>query len=383
MTEERPEHSPLGASGAYRWMNCPGSNTLMTKFGGIDEPSEYALEGTAAHAAAEHCLDEDNQLDTWEIVGQEFLGYKVGQEMASGVQLYLDEVRSHLETDQTVMFLVEVPIDTDDHQLLYGTLDAAVIEVERKHVVLRDFKYGFMPVEVEENAQLMYYAFGLLRQYPWIETVDLGIVQPRGFHEDGPIRRWFTTAEHIIEWGENELLPAMLHAETDTTTISLGGHCHFCPVKLVCPKMKTMYAAAAQAEIGDAKELDNDQLGADYGAGKRVTEYIKAVEEEAFRRNSTGSAVPGTKLVTKQAKRVWNKGVEKIFKKKFGDKCHETPKFKSPAKMELLGSSARKLVAEHAYKPHTGLTIALADDKRVAVKVKPAKEVFAHATGEE
>lgn len=28
-TEQRPAHSPLGASSAERWMNCPGSVALL------------------------------------------------------------------------------------------------------------------------------------------------------------------------------------------------------------------------------------------------------------------------------------------------------------------------------------------------------------------
>src|SRR5580765_4761035 len=63
---ERPAHSPLGASGAERWMNCPGSVSLLKLVSpGVesDEP-EYRTHGTAAHQLLAHCLTE--KLDAWE-----------------------------------------------------------------------------------------------------------------------------------------------------------------------------------------------------------------------------------------------------------------------------------------------------------------------------
>ena len=64
-------HSPLGASSAERWMNCPGSVALIQalKLEGTDDP-EYRKMGTAAHAAAAHITLND--MDAWEVVGQKF-----------------------------------------------------------------------------------------------------------------------------------------------------------------------------------------------------------------------------------------------------------------------------------------------------------------------
>lgn len=44
-------HAKLSASGAKKWMNCPGSITLEEQI--REKPSEYAAEGTAAHALGE------------------------------------------------------------------------------------------------------------------------------------------------------------------------------------------------------------------------------------------------------------------------------------------------------------------------------------------
>ena len=44
-------HAKLSASGAKKWMNCPGSILLESQV--EERPSEYAAEGTTAHALGE------------------------------------------------------------------------------------------------------------------------------------------------------------------------------------------------------------------------------------------------------------------------------------------------------------------------------------------
>lgn len=47
-------HALLSASSAHRWLNCPPSAKAVE--GVADAPSDAALQGTAAHALAEHKL---------------------------------------------------------------------------------------------------------------------------------------------------------------------------------------------------------------------------------------------------------------------------------------------------------------------------------------
>src|SRR6202789_4739697 len=97
--ENRPAHSPLGASAAERWMNCAGSVALIKQLNiqeDTDEP-EYRGLGIAAHEAAAHCLK--NGMDAWEVMGEKFHNYEVDQNMAQAIQVYIDVVRPDMEKE--------------------------------------------------------------------------------------------------------------------------------------------------------------------------------------------------------------------------------------------------------------------------------------------
>src|SRR5208282_3610174 len=162
MTEERPAHSKLGASGAERWMNCPGSVALLSelKLPESDEP-EYRKLGTAAHEVACICLR--NAFDAWELIGQTYICL-VDEDMVDAVQMYLDECRSLPEGDTFIEYHVDAP---EFHHDFYGTTDFACVSGTTLYV--RDYKHGMgIAVDVENNPQIMYYAFGVLRHHPEI-----------------------------------------------------------------------------------------------------------------------------------------------------------------------------------------------------------------------
>lgn len=73
---------------------------------------------------------------------------------------------------------------------VYGTADAVVWQPEKKALHVVDLKYGAgVPVEVNNNLQLMIYALAALLTMNYnAETVTITIVQPRCPHPQGPIR---------------------------------------------------------------------------------------------------------------------------------------------------------------------------------------------------
>ncbi len=84
-------HSILGASGAHRWMNCPGVIRLTKDMPEIK--SSYAKEGTDAHALGEYCLKmgfrQTSQVTTVPVKKPED-AFDITQDMREAVQVYLD-----------------------------------------------------------------------------------------------------------------------------------------------------------------------------------------------------------------------------------------------------------------------------------------------------
>lgn len=368
---ELPEHSPLGASAADRWMNCPGSIALLKKFGMPEtEEPDYTKQGTAAHAAASKCLLEG--LEAWEVVGEKFGDIECDVEMSEAIATYLEVCRPLKDIPHGQVY-IERHLTSRKHALMYGTVDFGVVADSLLNIV--DYKHGIgVPVEVEDNPQLKYYAYLILQDHPDVRRVVMRVVQPRAIHPDGPVRRWETTAEAIHEWVEAEVIPAMHAAEIDDSYMA-GKHCRFCPAKIVCPLLKGVFEAMATYNKPPA-EMDDGALGREYQMIELVKMRIKALEAETLRRLMLCRDVEGTKLVHKRADRVFRDGAKPVFEGAFGPAAFTVPELRSPAQMEKL-PGAKELVREWAYTPESGLTVALASDKRVAVKPQTAQEAFA------
>lgn len=400
-------HSPLGASGAERWMNCVGSVALIKRFREIltalgipeeDDP-DYRREGTAMHEAGEHCLRLG--LDTWEIVGQTFNDTVIDQPMADAIQTYLDQCRADM--DKAVVFYIEYPVSSPVHPDFYGSADFVAVLALKNRVAMadvgldpseclkiKDLKGGEgIVVEPEDNPQMKYYGFGVIDEIERKSAiklrddlrVELEIVQPRAFHVDGPIRSWSTTVGEIKAWVHNVLVPAMHATELDDT-LEAGPWCRFCPAKLVCPLLTSLFRAACVANPKEVVNYGNESLARSWGYAKAVKFYLKALEDETFRRLNMGNNVGFegiAKLVPKKSNRVWNTDAKDEAKAKFKDDAFTKPELKSPAELEKLSPAAKLFVKEYAHHPDTGLTVAAWDDSKPAVKVQTTQEAFGAA----
>lgn len=360
-------HSPLGASGAERWMNCPGSVTLLKNLDlpESDDPS-YRETGTAMHEAGEHCLRQG--LDAWEIVGETFNNVEITDNLATAIQVYLDVCRRYM--DFATVFGIEEHVSSPVHPDFYGTADfwAFVTATGRPAAktmadppapgdkfVMLDLKGGEgIIVEPDDNPQIKYYAFGVVdgweRQigmelHPDI-PVELGIAQPRAYHPSGEtIRTWPTTVGAIKAWVHDVLVPAMNATETDNF-LDTGPWCRFCPAKLVCPMLTALFKAAATADPKQIVHFTDEQAAENYRQIEAVKFYLKALQDDAFRRLNAGhsEAFEGVaKLTYKKSDRVFNAKVTvddkevpivDALRAKFGDEAFTDPTPKTPAQIE-------------------------------------------------
>ncbi|QEF98179.1 PD-(D/E)XK nuclease superfamily protein [Stieleria maiorica] len=362
-------HSKFSASGTDRWLACPAS---------VEEPSveskssEYAAEGTVAHALAEHCWMLG--VPPSEFIGQPRScdGYTItiDTEMAEAVQIYLDVLEDATESATGV---VETRIEHSKLAGFGGTLDFGV--PAQQHII--DFKYGAgVTVEAEGNAQLSSYAllFCDYFQNGRILDTEITIVQPRTNHPDGPIRSWKADREYLADFYErvskviNGVRAEELHA---------GDHCRWCPRAVNCPELSELTLRMAKSDF-DADQMTPDKAAEVLAMRKAVKTYIEGVEAWVKGRLELGDSIPGYKLVDTYHNRKYaideNEIVRRCRNKKFGKKQIYETRLMSPAQLEKV--VGKELVTGMVERPHKGTTVVPESDRRKAVERKPASEEF-------
>lgn len=372
-----PEHSPLGASSAERWMNCSGSVALIHALKTGEQPDEeepdYRRDGVEAHSLAAFCLE--GNLDCWEAPLDRFPS--LTPDMMEAVQVYLDFTRALPGRYRFIETRVHRP---EFHPMFYGTLDFIAVSPGEDALDIADYKHGEgILVEVEDNPQLQYYAYGYIaedrKEFPDEMRVRLHVCQPRGQHPAGPIRTWDTSAGAIRGWAREILRPAMDRTINDRF-LSVGSWCRFCPAKLICPAMTALADEFTYRREAPLQQMPPELIGDLYEKAQVLKMLLKAVETETSRRVLGGDPVPGVKAVMKRTDRAFKE--EAPLETAFGDDAWQPRKPVSPAQAEKL-ANGKEFVAEWAFTPEAGLTIALDSDKRAAVAVKSGAETFGAA----
>lgn len=365
------EHSPLGASGASRWMNCPGSIRLASLLPADSDDAGFpAAEGTAAHQVLEMSIRAD--AEPWEFAGTvievDQWEFTVGPEMVASVTNALDYVHTTIGSIPRSRIEAEVQMTSETHRLARGTSDVVVVpqdpEFGAAHVF--DLKYG-QGIVVEPSAvQMRYYGYLVSEKYnlPDEKMMVLHIMQPRIPHPKGLNRPYTTTAGELRKWWNDEVLPAMAETEKEDALLKTGNHCRFCPAKTICPALRE---ETESVDVGrPAGTLTGDELGDLLQRVDRIKRYGEALKKEALSRVVAGERVKGKKLVRKKANRTWRKGVDEALVARFGDEAYNRS-LKTPPQVETLGGG-NAFVSEWAYKPDTGVTLANDDDPKEEVQ---------------
>ena len=375
-----PEHTRLSASGAERWMNCPGSQVLAETLGLTGEESSYAAEGTAAHALAEGCLKSGTE--AWEYLDNWVDDYhRVTEDMSNAVQVYLDYCRALMRKYPDAEVLIECRVDNKAlHPDFGGTPDFTLIA--ERFIEIVDYKHGIgIAKDAVENPQPRYYGLGSFlklsaSRQKEIRAIKNTIIQPRAFHPEGIVRSELLSPFVLKRWADEELFPAMKAVDEPNAPLKAGEHCRFCPTKIGCPVMKAMAQAAAEAKAEDAALFTDDELGLEYEKLAPVRMYLKAVQDEAYARAMKGKQIPGGKMVRGRVSRTLIGGAADKALEKWGDEAITEPKPKSPAQLEKL-RGGKVWVAANAFKLDGKMIFVPLDHKAKEVKVDPIGEKFA------
>ena len=161
-----PEHADfVPPSGSKTLFACPGSAVLQAAF--PNKKNDYTDEGTACHWVASECLK--NAVPAHGYVN-EYIKVSYRDEtprhvlftdaMADATQGYVDTVSGIAGEN---LLLIEQRVDISPFvgvEDQFGTADAIIL-IDEELIVI-DAKFGYRPVEVAENPQLLLYALGAL-----------------------------------------------------------------------------------------------------------------------------------------------------------------------------------------------------------------------------
>lgn len=396
-------HAVLSASGAHRWLACPGSVALCK-----DIPrttSVYAEEGTAAHAVGERHLREgtDAKLSVGKTVRKSAATGELivcTEAMAEAVQVYLDFIRGAQKHLPQSRLLIEQKFKLDWllPDTLWGTNDANLFQPYGKMVVV-DYKHGQgTAVSAEENVQLMYYGLGALGHgnVHCIEQVEIVIVQPRAPGQ--AVKRWSTTPEALYQWGQDVLLPGAKRALSPGAPLKAGDHCKFCPALATCPKVREQSLAAAQVAFGDGvpdkaninlpapSTMDTADLEKVHEVSGLIEKWASAVSAELTARLENGETGSRFKIVAGRATRKWTDDTLALEKLQTVIDPWTEPTLVSPAQAEKKLKAANVVPAEFLAGmviESRGRSLAPIDDKRPALTgLVPFTPVFDAAAEE-
>ena len=253
-----------------------------------------------------------------------------------------------------------------------GYIDYRIYDQNTDTLHLFDFKYGRTVVEAFENWQMICYYSGSR-----VNDVDdayrnivVHIIQPRSYHEDGPIRTW------RIKGGEirahiNILKTQAAVALSDQATARTGDHCRYCRARHACPAaQKAAMTGIEYSTRPDPVNLNPVQIGLELHALQRATAAMNArrtgLESVAESMLRNGEEVPGFRMHSPLGDRAWvvPEGVDKteyvVELGKTLDVDLRATKLVTPAGAERLGMD-KGLVAAFTHKP-AGKSKLTADD---------------------
>lgn len=363
-------HSLNSPSSFSRRIGCPGSANMERDL--PNETSVYAAEGTAAHALGEQCLLTDRE--PAEYSGETMEGFTVDAEMISAVETYVEYCRP-LMGRHMVEKKFDLPFLGDGEK---GTSDFTALHEGVLHVV--DYKHGKgVPVDAIGNIQGMCYGLGAAKNFDkdkW-HTLRITIVQPRAYHDDGPIRTWDIPRDELFDYMMN-FAAAAKRTEDPEAPLCVGPWCRFCKAKVKCPAqakhaqemMEMDFAEPTSKPIPVNLLTDEQIVDLVLNKIKIIEQWCQSVKDYAQKQAEAGDALPGTKLVHTRSVRMWKDAqqAEAILREKFGDDVYEKKFVTAPKFEKIVGKKNFAEYEDMVDKISTGVTLVPEDDPRPSAR---------------
>lgn len=361
------KHALLSASSSHRWLACPPSAKLCA--GADDKGSEYAQQGTDAHALCEYKLlkalrrKAENPTENLTFFDEE---------MDSCSDMYVQFVLEQLATakDNCNDPIVMVEQHLDFSQWVpdgFGTGDCVIVSDNTLHVI--DFKYGLgVLVEAEHNTQLMCYALGALRLLDGIydiDSVSMSIFQPRREH----VSTFVMDKAELLAWAEKTLVPTAELASQGAGEFKAGEHCRFCKVKAMCRRRAEYNLELARYDFAMPDSLTDEEIEAVLAKTASLVSWASDVADYALQQALSGRQWRDWKVVEGRSVRKYtdDEAVAAVVKEA-GYDPYDYKVLGVTAMTKLLGRKKfEELLGGLVQKPQGRPTLVPISDKRAAM----------------
>lgn len=370
-------HARLSASGAKKWINCPGSIQLEETF--EDKPSQFAEEGTNAHALGEAKI----RLATKEYNRTKYHNAVRNLDITEDMEDYADSYKNYvierynsaLQKTPDAILMLEQRLDFSGYVPDgFGTGDAVIIAEGKLEII--DLKYGKgVEVSAVDNPQLRLYALGAYDAFDMMygfDTVEMTIYQPR---LDNISSETISVAD-LLKWGE-EVKKAALLANDDSITYCVAGkHCDtgFCKARPVCRAYAEERQKMAVYDFKAPAKLTVEEIADIIEQSAALEKWAKLVSDYALdQAYKHGVQYPGYKVVEGRSNRRYSKSDSEVAKiltdKGYSEDDILVHKLKGITDIEkLLGKKTfTEILGDCVVKPPGKPTLVHSDDKRPAI----------------
>jgi hypothetical protein len=265
-------------------MQCPGSYRLESLMP-YEPAGEAAAIGTAIHELSEIIL-----------TGKE-IPVGTDPDHLSMAQSYANFVNALVENPRKK--LIEVNLDEglkSLHPALGGTADAVLVDGD--HLIICDLKTGRVPVDAQDNKQLLTYALGAMRQLkaPSTITCTMHIFQPRVGHS-----KWTVSGNYLNLHGERLKTAAELALTSDAPTHPSPDACRYCKAKTICPSMREKVQETARSDF----KPDTSITPAMLDDAVLMAAWADAVQSAAKAQITEGKAIDGWTMRAGRKTKFW------------------------------------------------------------------------------
>lgn len=360
-------HAVLSASSSERWLNCPPSARLCEAY--EDKGSDYAAEGTDAHALAESRLKQALGIPTEDPV-ENLTWYNAEMEdCAQGYAAYVVELlETAKQTCSDPVVMIEQRVDFSRWVPGgFGTGDCICIAEGLLNIV--DLKYGAgIEVSADHNPQMMLYALGALEIFDGIydiDTVRMTIYQPRKSN----ISIFEMSKDALLTWADTELTEKARLAYEGQGNFSCGEWCRFCKAKAECRERAIYNLRLAQYDFLNPALLQDEEIADILGRIDALTSWASDVKEYALQQAISGKEWTGWKLVEGRSNRKYTSEADVAAAvESVGLDPYERKVLGVTAMQKLLGKTRfEELLSPYIEKPQGKPTLVPESDKRPAM----------------